>query len=127
MKVMPIRFVADVEQCEHFYTVLGLNVDRRGRTPGWTEMTAHGGLVGLHSAEGDDPPWAKQGDLPRSAGTVELTLVTEEPLEEVARRLDAAGYDHEPIADEAFGRFMQVIDPDGLTLQVQEHDPTLYT
>lgn len=33
----------------------------------------------------------------------------------------------EPIADEAFGRFMQVVDPDGLVLQVQEHDPSLYT
>lgn len=127
MKVMPIRFVADVAESERFYAVLGLNAERRGRTPGWTEMAARGGLVGLHSAQGGDPPWAKEGDTPRSAGTVELTLVTDEPLEEVARRLDAAGYDHEPIADEAFGRFMQVVDPDGLVLQVQEHDPSLYT
>lgn len=82
-------------------------------------MAAHGGLVGLHSAEGGDPP--------RSAGTVELALVTDEPLEEVARRLDAAGYDYEPIADEAFGRFMQVVDPDGLLVQLQEHDPSIYT
>lgn len=119
MKVMPIRFVADVEESERFYAALGLSLDRRGRTPGWSEMGARGGLVGLHSAEGGDPP--------RAAGTVELCLVTDEPLEEVARRLEAAGYDHDPIADEAFGRFMQVVDPDGLVLQVQEHDPSLYT
>jgi catechol 2,3-dioxygenase-like lactoylglutathione lyase family enzyme len=119
MKVMPMRFVADVEQSERFYAALGLSVDRRGRTPGWTEMAAGGGLVGLHSAEGGDPP--------RPAGTVELVLVADEPLEEVAGRLAAAGYDHEPIADEAFGRFLQVVDPDGLVLQVQEHDPSLYT
>jgi hypothetical protein len=56
-----------------------------------------------------------------------VALVTDEALEELGRRFDAAGYDHEPIADEAFGRFMQVIDPDGLVLQVQEHDPSLYT
>jgi len=24
-------------------------------------------------------------------------------------------------------RFMEVVDPDGLVLQVQEHDPSLYT
>lgn len=119
MKVMPIRFVADVEEAERFYAALGLDADRRRRTAGWTEMAAHGGLVGLHSAEGGDPP--------RSAGTVELALVTDEPLEEVARRLDAAGYDYEPIADEAFGRFMQLVDPDGLLVQVQEHDPSIYT
>jgi catechol 2,3-dioxygenase-like lactoylglutathione lyase family enzyme len=115
---MPIRFVADVQESERFYAALGLNIDRRGRTPGWSEMGAQGGLVGLHSAEGGDPP--------RSPGTVELALVTDEPLEDVARRLDTAGYHHEPIADEAFGRFLQVEDPDGLVLQVQEHDPSLY-
>jgi catechol 2,3-dioxygenase-like lactoylglutathione lyase family enzyme len=119
MKVMPIRFVADVEECERFYAALGLDADRRGRTPGWSEMAGRGGLVGLHSAQGGDPP--------RPAGTVELALVTDEPLEEVARRLSASGYDYEPIADEAFGRFLQVVDPDGLVLQVQEHDPSLYT
>jgi catechol 2,3-dioxygenase-like lactoylglutathione lyase family enzyme len=119
MKVMPISYVADVAESERFYAALGLDVDRRGRTPGWTEMAAGGGLVGLHSAQGGDPP--------RSAGTVELALVTDEPLEAVASRLDAAGYEHEPIADEAFGRFLQVVDPDGLVLQVQEHDPSLYT
>lgn len=119
MKVMPIRYVGDVEESERFYTALGLDLDRRGRTPGWSEMGARGGLVGLHSAEGGDPP--------REPGTVELVLVTEEPLEEVARRLDDAGYDHEPIADEAFGRFMRVVDPDGAAVQVQELDPSLYT
>ena len=119
MKVMPIRYVADVEACERFYDVLGLDVARRGRTPGWSEMAGAGGLVGLHSAAGGEPP--------RSPGTVELVLVTDEPLEAVEQRLDAAGYDHEPIADEAFGRFLQVVDPDGLVLQVQEHDPSLYT
>lgn len=117
MKVMPMRYVADVERCERFYAVLGLSVDRRGRTPGWSEMGARGGLVGLHSAEGGD----------RTPGSVELFLVADEPLEEVARRLEAAGYDYEPIADEAFGRFLQVVDPDGLVLQVQEHDHSLYT
>jgi catechol 2,3-dioxygenase-like lactoylglutathione lyase family enzyme len=119
MKVMPIRFVADMEETERFYGALGLTAGRRGRTPGWTEMAAAGGLVGLHSAKGGDPP--------RTPGTVELVLVADETLEEVARRLDAAGYDHEPIADEAFGRYIQVVDPDGLVIQVQEHDPSLYT
>ena len=119
MKVMPFCFVADVEESERFYAALGLTLDRRGRTPGWSEMAAPGGGVGLHSAAGGDPP--------RPPGTVELVLVSDEPLEEVARRLDAAGYHHGPIADEAFGRFLQTVDPDGLVLQVQEHDASLYT
>jgi catechol 2,3-dioxygenase-like lactoylglutathione lyase family enzyme len=119
MKVMPIRYVTDVEESERFYAALGLDVERRGRTPGWSEMAARGGLVGLHSAQGGEPP--------RSPDTVELVLVADEPLEEVAHRLTAAGYAHEPIADEAFGRFLQVVDPDGLVVQVQELDPSLYT
>jgi catechol 2,3-dioxygenase-like lactoylglutathione lyase family enzyme len=119
MKVMPIRYVADVEESERFYAVLGLSVERRGRTPGWSELAGRAGLVGLHDADGGDPP--------RAPGTVELVLVADEPLEAVLQRLDAAGYPHEPIADEAFGRFLKIVDPDGLVLQVQEHDPTLYT
>lgn len=119
MKVMPIRYVTDVEESERFYAALGLVLERRGRTPGWSEMGARGGLVGLHSAQGGEPP--------RTPDTVELVLVADEPLEEVAHRLRAAGYAHEPIADEAFGRFFHVADPDGLAVQVQEHDPTLYT
>lgn len=115
MRVMPIRYVTDVEKSERFYAALGLNVDRRGRTPGWSEMAAQGGLVGLHSAQGGEPP--------RSPDTVELAQVTDEPLEEVAHRLDAAGYQHEPIADEAFGRFLQVVDPDGLIVQIQAKPP----
>lgn len=53
--------------------------------------------------------------------------MADEPLEEVSRRLTAAGYEHQPIADEAFGRFLQVVDPEGVVVQVQEHDPSLYT
>lgn len=46
MRVMPIRYVTDVEEFERFYAALGLALDRRGRTPGWSEMGALGGLIG---------------------------------------------------------------------------------
>ena len=64
---------------------------------------------------------------PSPTDAIELCILIEEKLEVVAARLDAAGYAHEQIVDENFGRSLRTTDPDGLPIQINEHDPTLYT
>lgn len=118
MRVMPIRYVADVAASERFYAALGLAPDTTSRSGNWSELTGAGGLVALHALAA--------AANPHTAGDVELCLVTDEPLEAVARRLDEAGYAHEGIVDENFGRLLRTVDPDGVTVQVNEHDRSLY-
>jgi catechol 2,3-dioxygenase-like lactoylglutathione lyase family enzyme len=118
MKVMPIRYVADLAAAARFYTALGLAGGDDSRSGNWLELGASAGVLALHitrESQDDDP------------GLMELAFVTEEPLEKVAARLTEAGFPPAPIMDENFGRSMLVRDPDGLTIQINEHDPDLYT
>ena len=120
MRVMPIRYVRDVAGASRFYQALGLRHDftsrpnRRGHSV-WTELLADTGGVALHYAPEDSPSPA-----------VELSLESDEPLEDVATRLRSAGYElATAIVDESFGRSFTVRDPEGLVIQVNEHDRDL--
>ena len=115
MKLMPIRYCADVAASTRFYEALGLTVGSSSRSGGWGELNATTGMLGLHVAGHAD------------AGTCELSFETDEPLEVVADRLRAAGFPVEAVVDEAFGRSLRVQDPDGVRVQVNEHDRELYT
>jgi catechol 2,3-dioxygenase-like lactoylglutathione lyase family enzyme len=117
MKVMPIRYVADIDTSQRFYAVLGLEPDLASRSGNWSELVAGGGILALHS----------QRQAAADESMLELCFVTEEPLEVVAARLEAAGIDHSGIVDENFGRLLRVTDPDGMVIQVNEHDPELYS
>ncbi|WP_280382535.1 hypothetical protein [Nocardia wallacei] len=78
----------------------------------WAQLSAGTGAVGLH-----DFAVSKR----RPAGSTELGFATDEKLELVADRLRAQGYAYE-IVDEDFGRSLRVVDPDGVTVQIQEID-----
>jgi hypothetical protein len=67
---------------------------------------------------------SSQGDQP---GHIELSFEADEPLEDVAERLAAAGFEPAAIVDENFGRSLRVADPDGVLVQINEHDRELYT
>jgi catechol 2,3-dioxygenase-like lactoylglutathione lyase family enzyme len=118
MKVMPIRYVADVAAATRFYAALGLIQGDSSRSGNWTELSGSGGMLALHAAR------TAEQDTP---GRVELSFEAEEPLEVLAGRLTAAGFEPEAIVDENFGRSLRVIDPDGVLVQVNEHDRELYT
>jgi catechol 2,3-dioxygenase-like lactoylglutathione lyase family enzyme len=118
MKVMPIRYVADMEAAAKFYTALGLVAGDGSRSGNWAELGAAGGMLGLHTAR------SSAADEP---GHIELSFEADEPLEAIAGRLAAAGFEAEAILDENFGRSLRVTDPDGLVIQVNEHDRTIYT
>jgi hypothetical protein len=118
MKIMPIRFVADMSASMTFYAALGLAGGDESRSGNWIELNGSGGVLGLHtvrSSEQDQP------------GRVELSFEAEEPLEKIAERLAAAGLDQGSILDENFGRSLRLVDPDGIPVQINENDRALYT
>jgi catechol 2,3-dioxygenase-like lactoylglutathione lyase family enzyme len=104
---MPIRYVRDVQASRQFFEILGLGPDPAQPNDYWSELPADGGSLALHHAvDGSD---------------IELTLVTDRPLEEVVAHLDANGIAHDEIRQEEFGRSLRVTDPDGAMLQLNEH------
>ncbi|WP_432584520.1 VOC family protein [Streptomyces sp. HD1123-B1] len=113
LTVLPIRYVADVEACRDFYAGLGLAVRQEPGAAVWVRLTADAGAVGVHGAA------VSQG---RPPGATELGFTTEEPLEEVAKRLERDGYPYE-LVEENFGRSIRVTDPDGVVVQIQHIDP----
>jgi catechol 2,3-dioxygenase-like lactoylglutathione lyase family enzyme len=118
MKVMPIRYVADIEASQRFYAALGLAPDVSSRSGNWSELSGGGGILALHTLrQAASPPAAR----------LELCFVTEEPLEALTARLEGEGIDHSGIVDENFGRLLRVTDPDGLVIQINEHDAELYS
>ncbi len=115
MKVMPIRYSSDVAAATRFYKALGLRVGSVSRPGGWVEMPAEGGMLAIHESTGED------------AGRCELAFEVAEPLEDVAERLRAAGFEPGPPMDEGFGYSMRVQDPDGVWVQLNLYERDLYT
>jgi len=111
MRVLPIRYTSDVEALTRFYTALGLETGAVSRPGGWVELPADGGTLAVH----------------RGDGRCELAFETDEPLEEVKKRLQEAGYHPGPVIDESFGQSLRVADPDGVPVQINVYDRDLYT
>ena len=119
MKLMPIVYVTDMGRSLDFYIALGLQSGHTDRAGMWSDLSLGGAMLGLHKIE----------HIPeKQIGQVELALVSEEKLESLVDRLQNAGIMLErQITDEAFGRSIMLRDPDGLLLQINEHDVELYT
>lgn len=113
LTVLPIRYVADVAATRAFYAGLGLVTSPGEAGDVWALLTADASALGVHGAA------HSQG---RAPGTVELGLLTDEPLDDVAARLAGAGYACE-LVEENFGRSVRVTDPDGVVVQIQHIDP----
>jgi hypothetical protein len=116
MRVVPIRYSADVGAAVRFYRALGLDVGPMSRPGAWAEMPAASGMLAIHEAGGG-----------ATVGTCELAFEADEPLETVAERLRAAGFEPDAIVDENFGRSVRVCDPDGIWVQINENERDLYT
>jgi len=119
IRLSPIHYVSDVALFTRFYEALGLLPEVASRTGNWVELTARSGTLALHSFQTDDGPLA--------ASKVELSFEAELPLEEISNHLHEAGFDPGVIVDESFGRSLQLRDPDGTRLQINENDRELYT
>ena len=116
MRVVPIRYSADVPAATRFYRAIGLEVGSASRPGAWIELPAASGMLAVHEAEGA-----------AAAGMCELAFEAEEPLEAVVARLRSAGFAPDPIVDENFGWSVRVRDPDGVWVQINRLDRELYT
>ena len=119
MTLMTIVYVTDMAASTTFYAALGAELLRVSRNRTWSELRVGDAILALHTAEG----------LPaeRFCG-LELSFNSSEPLEALVKRFEKAGVSlYRGVADEAFGRSVVVRDPDGLLVQISEHDPELYT
>lgn len=120
MLVMPVVYVSDVERSRQFYEALGFEFVRKQRNGHWAELRMGDAKLGLHYVE----------ELPEegSEKRVDLALESQEALDGLQERLIEAGVQLERVVtDEAFGYSLVVRDPDGLHIQINQHDPELYT
>jgi catechol 2,3-dioxygenase-like lactoylglutathione lyase family enzyme len=115
VKLELILSVSSVERAAEFYQALGFELGARGVSPYWAEMTVGNSFIGLHR---DD------NLKTRDSGRVFVMLDAQMPLELMVDQLQRNEIALErEIADETFGRSIQVRDPDGMLIQINEHDP----
>jgi len=118
--VRAIHFVPSMEEALRFYEALGLRAELVARTARWAELAGAGGELAIHDA-------ASAADGAGRDGTI-MTFVSGEPLEQVERRLIAAGFPPDgAIVDQEWGRTLYVRGPGGDTIQIDEQDRSLYT
>ena len=119
LTLMPLVYVTDMDKSIAFYSVLGGEISARSRSGTWAELRFGDSILALHRA--DHPSGS-------DTSTIELCFVSSEALEGLQDRLSDAGIRVErPVTDEAFGFSMMVRDPDGLPIQINQHDTGLYT
>lgn len=115
LALMPIVYVTDMARALAFYTAVGATLVKEGQV--WSEMRLGKAEFALHGTEPGEYGRQRLG----------IALTAHRPLEEIVAQLRTAGVLVEnEIADEAFGRSLLIHDPDGLPLQINEHDPDLY-
>jgi catechol 2,3-dioxygenase-like lactoylglutathione lyase family enzyme len=117
MILMPIVYVTDMARSRQFYADLGFDPIIVGDW--WSELRAgDGAVLALHRA----------GDEQLQPGNqVELALATLESLEHVSAALHRHNVSIvREITDEGFGRSLRIADPDGLTIQINEHRAALF-
>jgi hypothetical protein len=114
MKLMPIVYVTNMERSVEFYRAFCDTV--RSQSAMWTEFAIGDARFALHFVT----------PLPKES-RIELAFLATAPLEQVVAALEKRGISLErAITDEAFGRSILVRDPDGLPIQINEHDPEFY-
>jgi hypothetical protein len=118
LAVVPVRFTDPSGPYGDWLEALGLH--RVGEPDESYVMYDAGdgrhGYVGVHYV------YADVDALPIVPGpaAAHLTFATREPLDDVAARLVAAGYDDARVIVEDFGAMLSVTDPDGQEVQVHE-------
>jgi hypothetical protein len=108
----PIRFTANVEAMRAFFELLGFKthiVSERGT--GWVSMRGDIGIMSLHAADREENA---------------VVFDTDEPLEDLKKRLHDGGFSDAHIVDEAFGRMLEVTDPQGEKVEVFERMTDTY-
>lgn len=111
MKLQPIVYTRSMDRAVSWYTTV-LGSSPVYRSDMWTSFAVDGAQLGLHRVD----------ELPE-ASRVELSLVATESLEALIRRLTSSGIAvARGIQEETFGRSLLLRDPEGLAIQVNEHE-----
>lgn len=114
---MTIVYVTDMDTSLEWYRRLLPAARVVSSSPFWSELSlGSGASLALHLGETITP------------GTqLGLALTADRRLETVRDELAAQGVVIEgEVQDQPFGRSMLIRDPDGLAIQVNEHDPARY-
>jgi catechol 2,3-dioxygenase-like lactoylglutathione lyase family enzyme len=113
---MPIVYVTNMEASLTWYQQAVPGADLVSSSPYWSELRSEGASLALHVADAVTP------------GTqLGLAFTADRPLETIVEEWEAGGISpSRGIADEAFGRSVVISDPDGLSIQINEHEPELY-
>jgi len=117
LKLVPIVYVTDMDRSLAWYRTLLPDAELVSASPYWSELSlGPAASLALHRTETITP------------GTqVGVAFEAGRPLDMLLDDLAAGGIEpHRGIADEVFGRSVQVADPDGLIIQVNEHDTERY-
>ncbi len=115
VSLMPIVYVTQMKKSLTFYKALGAQPIHTGQM--WSQLTMGDSSFALHGIE----------KINKRSNQMGLALTAHQPLENIIKALKSKRIKVEgDIVDEAFGRSMLIHDPDGLPIQINEHDPTLY-
>lgn len=109
MQLQTVVYVTDMERSIAFYEHLGFEVDYRGG-PVWTAFKGADGILALHTVEEVPGP-----------GRIALGLVADRPLEQIIDAMAGHNIAVGAIETQSFGRSVNLRDPDGLLVQVNEH------
>lgn len=117
MKLVTIVYVTDMDRSLAWYRALLPGAELVSSSPFWSELSLGlAGSLALHATEA-----TAQGSQ------LGLALTADRPLEAIrdaVRERDVLVV--RDIQDEPFGRSFVIADPDGLPIQINEHDPQRY-
>jgi len=118
LSLQPMLHVEHMGQALDFYTTLGATVVHGSRDGDWALLRLGAAELGL---------LAHPANPEQHEGKVELNFDSVGPLEALETRLREAGVTIvRPTGDEGFGYQLQVADPDGMLIKINQLDPALY-
>ncbi len=118
IRVQPLLHVDDMGKALDFYGKLGATVLNGSRDGDWALLRFGGNELSL---------LAHPANPEQNEGKVELNFEYKASLEELEKSLRAAGVKIvRPTGDEGFGYQLQLEDPDGMLVKINQLDPDLY-
>jgi len=118
LALQPMLHVEAMGKALDFYRLLGATVVQGSRDGDWALLRFGGAELGL---------LAHPANPEQDEGKVELNFAYGDSLMELETRLREAGATIvRPTGDEGFGYQLQVADPDGLLIKINQLDPALY-
>jgi len=108
----PIRFTANIDAMRRFLELLGFkaHIVSEGRGD-WVELRGDASIINLHGADHEESS---------------VAFDTDESLDALLERLQNAGFSDAHIVDESWGRMLEVTDPQGESVWINERMKDTY-